>query len=128
MVLPSVHERFDKPLLCSDGNSAVSQVELGSIPRPSPAQIALPGEVVKMPRAQTALERHGLPLAVGGLHSSKLSLELRERRRLVAQALRDRLSRHIRRDHESAVAASLLDNVGALDIAAQFHVRLIHGG
>lgn len=55
------------------------------------------------------------------------SLKLRERRGLVAQALRDRPSGHIRRDHESAVAASLLDNVEALDIAAQFHMRLIHG-
>lgn len=69
----------------------------------------------------------GLPLAVGGLHSPELSLELRERRGLVAQALHYRLGRRIGRNYEATVVASLLDNVRPLDIAAQFHVRLVHG-
>jgi hypothetical protein len=40
------------------------------------------------------------------------SLELCERRGLMTQALRDRLSGRVRRDHEPSIAASLLANVG----------------
>lgn len=45
------------------------------------------------------------------------SLEHRESRRLVTQALPDRLSGSIRIDHKPAIAMGLLDHIEALDIA-----------